>query len=170
MKRYLKCWIGYVQADLNLRNRNACFLLPNSRFLGHIVSKDGIKVDPKKCSAIVHMPMPANKTEFLGTMNYIGKFIPKMSQVTQPMRILLEKDAEFLIDRPQVDVINESKAGYHHSCVPIFNPNNPIRLRTDASSIGLGALIEQKVHDEWNPIGYASRSPHSSEKHYAQIE
>ena len=81
-------------------------------FPGHIVSKDGLKIDPKKCSAIVDMPMPTNKTElqgFLGMLNYIGKFIPNLSQVTQPLRILLKKDLEFLIDKPQVDAINELK-------------------------------------------------------------
>ena len=58
-------------------------------FLGHIVSKGGIKIDPKKCSAIVDIPMPTNKTElqrFLGMMNYIGKFIPNLSQVTPRKR------------------------------------------------------------------------------------
>ena len=69
-------------------NKSKCvFSLTELTFLGHIVSKDGIKIDPKKCSAIVDLPMPTNKMEiqlFLGMMNYIGKFIPNLSQVTQP--------------------------------------------------------------------------------------
>ena len=45
-----------------------------------------------------------------------------------------------------------------------------LRLKTDASSEGLGALIEQTFGEDWKPIGYASRSLNESEKQYAQIE
>ena len=51
-----------------------------------------------------------------------------------------------------------------------YDPNLPIRIRTDSSSEGLGAMIEQNHHDLWFPIAFASRALNHSEKNYAQIE
>ena len=56
----------------------------------------------------------------------------------------------------------------------IFDPNLETRLRIDASSEGLGALLEQNhgaiENPEWHPIGYSSRALRDYEKRYAQIE
>ena len=104
-------------------------------------------------------------------INYVAKFIPNSSQITQPLRVLLEKGVEFFIDTPQLQAIEQLKKLVTSTPVlQFFNPNNPIRLRTDASSYGLGAMIEQEFNGEWKPIGYSSRSLTSCEKQYAQIE
>ena len=59
-------------------------------------------------------------------------------------------------------------------CLKFFNPNLPTRLRPDASSEGLGALLEQNHGSEndekWHPIAYASRALQPFEQRYAQIE
>ena len=120
------------------------------------------------------MPIPSNKTELLrllGMMNYIGKFTPNLSEVTAPLRLLLNNETVFSIQKSQKESIDELKR--LATTAPIllfFNPNNLTRLKTDASSDGLGALIEQKFGEAWKPIGYASRSLNESEKQYAQIE
>ena len=69
-------------------NKFKC-VLSSSRitFLGHVVSSEGLQVDPKKCTAITEMPIPSTKTDlqrFLGMINYIGKFIPNLSDGTAP--------------------------------------------------------------------------------------
>ena len=59
------------------------------------------------------MPLPTNKVEmqrFLCMINYLGKFIPNLFEVTYPLRILLEKDNEFKIQQPQIDTINKLKS------------------------------------------------------------
>ena len=60
--------------------------------MGHVISTDGIKPDPVKVSAVVNMSSPQNKEElrsFLGLMNYSGKFIPNLADLTAPLRQLL---------------------------------------------------------------------------------
>ena len=55
------------------------FGLPELEYLGHIVSKDGLKADPAKCKAIQEWPQPTNLGElqfFLGMANYYSKFVP----------------------------------------------------------------------------------------------
>ena len=64
-------------------------------FLGHVVSHDGIKADPKKVHAISNLPQPTNKTEllkFFGMVNYLGKFIPNLSIESTNLWKLIEKD------------------------------------------------------------------------------
>ena len=73
--------------------------------------------------------------------------------------------------QPQIDTINKLKSAITSAPIlQFFNPNASTRLRTDASSEGLGAMIEQQIDAEWKPVAFASRSLNQSEKQYAQIE
>ena len=94
-------------------NKSKCvFSFPELTFLGHVISKDGIKVDPKKVEAISNMALPTSKVELqrlLGMINYLGMFIPNLSEVTYPRRILLENDNEFKIQQPQIDTLPRSR-------------------------------------------------------------
>ena len=88
-----------------------------------------------------------------------------------PLRLLLGNDTEFVMQQPQLQAIHTLKTLVTTSPVlQFFNPNCSTRLRTDASSEGLGALIEQNFDGDWKSIGYALRSLNSAEKQYAQIE
>ena len=62
----------------------------------------GIRVDPFKTEAITKMPVPHFLTElqrFFGMVNYLGKFIPNLAEVTAPLRALLKKDVVFNLVR-----------------------------------------------------------------------
>ena len=70
-------------------------------FLGHTLSSKGIQPDPIKTRAILDMPIPSTKVElqrFLGMINYLGKFIPNLSQIMSPLCELLRKEIIFNID------------------------------------------------------------------------
>ena len=59
--------------------------------MGHVISKDGLKPDPDKGKAVENMPKPTCKTEtlsVLGFINYLAKFLPRLSEVAQPLRDL----------------------------------------------------------------------------------
>ena len=64
-------------------NKSKCQIAVNELvFLGHVISRDGIKADPKKVHATSNLPQPTNKTElqkFFGMLTYLGKFIPNLS-------------------------------------------------------------------------------------------
>ena len=62
--------------------KKCAFGLPELEYLGHIVSKDGLKADPAKCKAIQEWPLPTNLGElqsFLGMANYYSKFVPSFA-------------------------------------------------------------------------------------------
>ena len=146
-------------------------------FLGHIVS-EGIKIDPSKTEAITKMPLPRSVNDlqrFLGMINYLGKFIPNLAEHATPLRNLLKKDVVFKLQKPQFDAIENLKTLVTSTpCLKIFDSNLPTRLKTDASSLGLGAFLEQNygtvTNEKCHPIGYSSRALRDYEKRYAQIK
>ena len=144
--RLRKVLLKVRESGLRL-NKNKCQFCKNSIvFLGHIISSEGIKVDPSKTDAITKMSVPQSLTElqrFLGMVNYLSKFIPNLAEVTAPLRVLLKKDVVFKLQKFQLDVIEKLKTLI--TSAPIlksFDSNLPTRLKTDASSEGLGALLE----------------------------
>ena len=93
------------------------------------------------------MPLPNSVNErqqFLGIITYLGKFIPNLAEVTSPLRTLLKKQVEFKLEKPQLNAIGKLKLLVTTtSFLKTFNPNLQTRLKIDASSEGLGALLEQ---------------------------
>ena len=74
------------------------FWIDEVRFLGHVVSKGGIAVDPSKVSTVTNWKVPEIPKEvcgFLGLVGYYRRFIENFSKIAKPMTSLLEKDAEF---------------------------------------------------------------------------
>jgi len=66
--------------------------------LGHVITEDGVKPDPKKIQCIVDYPTPKNVKElksFLGFVGYYRKFIQDFSNKTKPLTTLLKQNQEF---------------------------------------------------------------------------
>ena len=66
--------------------------------MGHIVSADGIRVDPSKVAAVVNWKVPKNVTEvrsFLGLAGYYRRFVKDFSMISLPLTRLLQKSVEF---------------------------------------------------------------------------
>ena len=69
------------------------------KYLGHVISKDGVRVDIQKTDAICSYPQPKNQTDvhsFLGICNYYRKFVKDYSKIASPLNALLRKDIFFL--------------------------------------------------------------------------
>ena len=147
-------------------------------FLGQIISSEGIKIDPAKTEAITKMPLPRSINElqrFLGVVNYLEKFIPNLPEHTTPLPNLLKKDVAFKVQKSQLDTIENLKILVTSApCLKIFNSKLPTRLKTDASSVGLGAFFEQNygtiTNEKWHPTGYSSGALWDYEKRHTQIE
>ena len=163
-----------LKSGLKLNIEKCEYGVQELKFLGHILSADGIRPDPEKTRAITEMKLPRNVTElqrFLGMMNYLGKFIPNLAEITAPLRLLLKKENEFVLQQPQIEAINKLKTLVTSSPIlKFYDPNLPIRIRTDSSLDGVGAVLEQLHGNKFFPVAYASRSCINAEKRYASIE
>ena len=129
-------------------NKTKCQIRKQSIvFLGHIISSEGIKIDPSKTEAITKMPLPRSVNDlqrFLGMINYFGKFIPNLTEHATLLRNLFKKDVVFKLQKPQFDAIENLKTLVMPApCLKIFDSNLPACLKADASLVGLGTFLEQ---------------------------
>jgi len=67
--------------------------------MGHLITKEGLQPDPEKVKAVQEMPKPTSRKELLsllGFVNYLSKFLPRLSEVAQPLREMTSKEAKFV--------------------------------------------------------------------------
>ena len=86
------------QARLRLQPDKCEFLRHEVSYLGHIISADGVKPDPKKIEVVSKFPLPKkakNIKQFLGLAKYYRRFIPNFSKIAKPLTQLLKKDIPF---------------------------------------------------------------------------
>jgi hypothetical protein len=152
-------------------NKEKCeFGVKRIKHQGHIFSADGVQVDPEKVQAIVEYPTPTNSEEvrrFLGIVTYMGKFIPNLSKITQPLRVLLNEKIEWHWGQEQEKAMQSLKE--HLTNAPIlkfYSLVDPIVVTVDASTKGFGACLFQNGR----PVHYASRRITPAEINYGQID
>ncbi|KAG8478487.1 hypothetical protein CXB51_028219 [Gossypium anomalum] len=142
------------------------FWLREVGFLGHIVSGDGIWVDPSKISAIVDWKPPKNVTEvrsFLGLAGYYRRFVNGFSIITAPMTRLLRKNVKFEWTEECQQSFEELKKLLTEAPV-LVQPGSgkEFMVYSDASRNGLGCVLMQ----EGKVVAYASRQLKSHERNY----
>ena len=138
--------------------------------MGHLLTSTGVRVDPMKVKAIVEMPRPNNKKvveRLLGTVQYLSRFLPKLSDVAKPLRQLTEKEVVFTWQQQQEHAFTLIKDLVTSSPVlKYYNIKEEVTLQCDASETGIGAALLQAGQ----PVAYTSRALTKTEQQYAQIE
>ena len=152
-------------------NLNKCKFNANELiYLDHKISATGIKSDDAKIKAIMEMPEPTDKKgiqRLPGLINYVAKFLPKLSKVTSPLRELMQKDVHWHWEKHhEKSFENVKKLLSSDRCLTFFDVSKPITIQVDASNSGLGAAFLQ----EEKPVAHATRSLTSAWKNYAIIE
>ena len=80
-----------MQRNIKLNEEKMKFKVQELKYVGHVISEEVLKPDPKKVEAVIRMPPPEDKQQprrFMGMTNYLQKFAPHLSQVTAPLRML----------------------------------------------------------------------------------
>ncbi|XP_072398390.1 uncharacterized protein [Diabrotica undecimpunctata] len=136
----------------------------------HQISNIGISPDHDKTEAITKMTPPSNKTElqrFLGTIVYLAKFIPNLSEHTSPLRCLLSSKNEWHWGHNEQACFDKLKnLVASATTLHYFNPDKKTILSVDASPYGLGAMVSQ----DGFPIEFASVSLTPTQRRYNHIE
>ena len=156
--------------DLFLKPKKCHFHKRSVEYLGIIVGKCKVKMDPVKVKALTDWPMPTNLKElqsFLGFGNYYKDFIKKYSHITCPLHNLTRKAQPWIWETPQSDVFNKLKCLF--TSYPILQNPDPTKryiVDTDASQSTVGAIISQDFSDGCHPIAYFSKSLSPAKRNY----
>ena len=103
--------------------------------------------------------------------NQLGKFSPRLAEITQPLRELLSSKKTWLWGPDQQSAFSEVKSELSRPTIlTLYNLEAPTKVSADASSYGIGAVLLQYNKGQWKPAAYASRSMSDSERRSAQIE
>lgn len=154
--------------DLYANPKKSQFFQSQMEYLGHIVSSEGIRSDPKKIETIQKWPTPKNVHEvrsFLGLSSFYRKYVKNYSRIALPLTILTRKRTSFCWSESQQRAFDTLKNILTHAPVlqlPDFAQPFFIVV-TDASGSGIGAVLMQNDH----PIAFESRKLKPSETNYS---
>ena len=166
-------------AGLKLKPSKCDFFKKEIKYLGHVVSEQGVSTDPDKIKAVTEWPQPTTVTEvrsFLGFVSYYRRFIPNFSKVAKPLNKLLQnlegtpsQKKKFKVHwGPEQQEAFETLQGLctESPVLAYADFKATFILHTDASGEGLGAVLYQVQEGKQRVIAYASRSLSKSERNY----
>ena len=158
------------ERNLKLNRGKLQLKCPETPFIGHVLTPEGVKPDPSKVAAILKMEPPkdvAAVRRLVGLANYLSKFLSKLSELCEPLRRLTHKDVEWRWSVEQEEAFQNLKCAVTSAPVlKYFSSTEPVEGQGDASSSGIGFVLMQNGQ----PVSYASRALTASEKNYSQIE
>ena len=132
--------------------------LPQVSFFGHQWSVRGLSPDPKKIEAVKRMELPQDvetMRSFLGLVNYLNRFSPRLAELSDPLRQICRKNEEFELNQAVHVAFSRTKEEISKNVtLPYLNPRSSTTLQTDASKKGLSAVLLQSS----KPVMFASRA------------
>jgi hypothetical protein len=166
---YSKTWeehLAHIQFVLTLLQQHGfhikiskcSFAKRQLSYLGHIVSEQGVATDPSKISTIKDWPRPENVKDlrsFLGMTGYYRRFVPQFGMISKPLTNLLKKGTIFVwTSATEASFQALKQALIFAPVLAMPNFTLPFIIETDASAIGIGAVLQQQGH----PIAYVSNA------------
>lgn len=129
----------------------------------------------KRIQAIIDVSEPKNVSEvrtFVGMINYYSTFIENCAKILNPIYVLLKKEKNFEWSKECQEAFNNLKRELmSEKLLTHYDPQLPMKLATDASNEGLGAVLSHIFpNGEEKPITYVSRTLGTAEKNYSVIQ
>ena len=165
-----------AKAGLKLRPSKCKFFKSKITYLGHIVSDQGIEMDPKKIEAVKNWTIPKTVTDvrsFLGFTDHYQRFIRGYAEVAKPLNALVSGDNANR-KKALVDWTDECQVAFERlkdlcTSIPILasaDYKKLFQLQTDASDLGLGAVLYQNDKGQQRVLAFANRSLSHTEQNY----
>ncbi|KAJ9562943.1 hypothetical protein OSB04_008103 [Centaurea solstitialis] len=166
-ERHLREVLNVLRVEKLYAKFSKCeFWLHEVQFLGHVVSRDGIKVDPAKIEAMMSWKSPTNPSEirsFLGLAGYYRRFIQDFSKIASALTVLTKKNAKFLWTEKQEEAFQTLKKKLCQAPIlSLPDGSEDFVVYSDASKMGLGCVLMQRG----KVISYASRQLKDHERNY----
>ncbi|CAH1422254.1 unnamed protein product [Lactuca virosa] len=165
--RHLRQSLETLRAEKLYAKLSKCeFWLRSVNFLGHVVSQEGIHVDPSKIKAIEGWAVPMTPTEirqFLGLAGYYRRFIQNLSRTAKPLTMLTQKGVPFVwTEKQEVAFRTLKRALCSAPVLSLPEGTEDFVIYCDASNLGLGCVLMQRG----KVIAYASRQLKTHEVNY----
>ena len=144
------------------------------KYFGHILTTDGLKLNPEKTDAILKRAKPKNLKQlisFLQICSWFRRFIPQFAEVAKPLSNLTKKKTVWRWSADELASFDKLKELL--TSPPILQQakeNERFYIRTDASNYALGAVLMQGEGSNERPIEYASRLMLPAESNYSTTE
>lgn len=158
-------------AGLQASIKKCEFHVTRTKYLGFILSTDGIEVDPEKTAVIHQWKEPSTVRgvqSFLGFCNFYRRFIENYSRISRPLNQLTRKDATFTWTDECQQAFEDLKQRL--TSAPIlrhYQPDLETKLETDASDGVVAGVLSQRHDDNlWHPTAYYSKGMSDTEKNY----
>jgi hypothetical protein len=156
---HLRAVFQLLQKDHWLVKRSKCvFGQRQLRYLGHIISAAGVATDPDKVSVVLQWPTRSSVKQlrsFLGLAGYYQRFVRHFGILCKPLTDLLRKGTMFIWTQDHQASFDALKASLTSAPVlPLPNFNQPFVIETDASGVGIGAVLMQAGH----PLAFLSKA------------
>ncbi|XP_020236380.1 uncharacterized protein LOC109815959 [Cajanus cajan] len=166
-KEHLKIVLQVLKEKQIFAKLSKCeFWLSEVKFLGHVISAQGIAVDPTKVEAVLRWERPKSVTEvrgFMGLAGYYRRFIEGFPKIVMPLTQLTRKDHPFVWKEECEKSFQELKEKLTSSPVLILpNPDKSFEVYCDASHQGLGCVLMQ----DRQVVAYVSRQLKTHERNY----
>ena len=168
---HLKQVLDLLRANKYYAKISKChFMKDELEYLGHIVGRDGIRVDPRKVKAVNDWPTPTDihkVRSFLGLANYFRKFMLGYATVVAPLTSLTRKDVPFHWTPKCQESFERVKVML--TTAPVLqlpDPTLPYEVICDASIVGVGAVLMQAGR----PVAFESRKLTPAEVRYTTTE
>ena len=156
-----------LQADI----KKCEFSVKRTKYLGFIISTDGIEVDPEKISAVESWQPPKTVKgiqSFLGFCNFYRRFIRDYGKIAKPLVNLTKTNVPFSFNQACTEAFQELKDKLTSaSLLRHYNMDLPTMVETDASNgVVAGILSQQHSDTEWYPVAYFSKTMAPAECNY----
>ena len=156
-----------LQADI----KKSEFSVKETKFLGYIISTQGMRMDPAKVRTIRNWETPKNVKgvrSFLGFVNFYRRFIRDHGRIRKPLVHLTKQGVRFEFGPEQKAAFEAlKKAVMQEPVLKKWDPVLPTRVETDASNgVTGGALSQKQLNEEWHPVAFFTRAMSSGEVNY----
>ena len=162
---------------LVVKKEKCLFGVSEIDFLGHRVDSNGIRPLPSKVKAIADFPTPAQISElerFIGMVNFYHMFVPRAAEMMKPLYQALtgKPRPKTLTWTQEMDTAFQAAKDALAKATLLHHPVAGARtaLTTDASDTAIGAVLEQEIGDQWQPLAFFSRQLNKTELGYGTID
>ena len=166
-------------ADIRLKRSKCHFFCTTLDWVGFRIENQELRCSPQKLNKIQHFPKPRTQKEnmaFLGLCQFYLRIVPRYSDIAAPLTELNKKKYAHDFQRYWMEQHDQAfqQLVEHLTTAPalvLFNEDRPTRVETDASSIGMGAVLQQEIAPgEWRPVEYWSRKFNAAQRNYHAAE